>query len=202
MFPVNWGDVEESPESAVTELPPGMNIYDFNFIESPEGERWIVAFDDYGYLNLYNEKGTRVWRSKKDYGEGVKSYEKESDRSVVDVKTDDESTTIHSLQEWTVNDKIHVMGKSAIVIDRIPVSTKVPGLGIKRSQIVGLRWMGPSLEESPIFKDIPGNVKDISIIGDSVYVLAGPAMGFDIKRLFKGKSPVVSKLYVYSLKGM
>lgn len=202
LFPVAWGASEEGAEDVIAKLPPGVNIYDFSFIESPDGERWTVALDDYGHLNLYNEKGVRVWRSTNNYGEGVKSYEKESDLDTVDVKMDDESATVHSLKEWTVNDKIYVMGKSAIVIDRIPVSTKMPGLGIKRSQIVGLRWMGPSFEESPIFKDISGNVKDISIIGDNVYVLAGPAMGFDIKRLFKGKSPTVGRLYVYSLKGM
>jgi hypothetical protein len=202
LFPVSWGALKEASETGMTELPPGVNIFDFSFIESPEGEKWTVAFDDYGYLNLYTAEGTRVWRSKKGYGEGVKSYEKESNRSVVDIRSDDEDTTIRSLEEWTVNDKIHVMGRSAIVIDRILVSTKAPGIGVKRSQIVGLRWTGPSFEESPLFKDISGNVRDISIIGDRVYILARPPMGFDFKRLFKGKSPTINKLYVYSLKGM
>jgi hypothetical protein len=88
------------------------------------------------------------------------------------------------------------------VIDRIPLTGKAPGLGIKRSQIVGLRWIGPAFQENPVFKDISGNIRDIAILGDKVYILTRPSMGFDFKRLFKGKSPTINKLYVYSLKGM
>jgi hypothetical protein len=202
LFPVKWGALKESPKPLATELPQGVNIFDFSFIESSEGERWTVAFDDSGYLNLYNEKGTRVWRSATNYGEGAKSFKKETRRSAVDVRSTDSDTTMYSLEEWIVNDRIYVMGRSALVINRVLVSGKVPGLGVKRSQIVGLRWIGPAFQETPMFKDISGNVRDISIVGDKIFILARPPIGFDAKRLFKGKNPMINKIYVYSLKGI
>ena len=40
-----------------------MNIYDFTFINEPDGKRLVLAYDDAGYLNLYDE-GIRIWRSR------------------------------------------------------------------------------------------------------------------------------------------
>ena len=44
-----------------------MNIYDFTFINEPDGKKLVLAYDDAGYLNLYDE-GIRIWRSRGDYG--------------------------------------------------------------------------------------------------------------------------------------
>ncbi|MDI6728809.1 MAG: VCBS repeat-containing protein, partial [Thermodesulfovibrionales bacterium] len=38
-------------------LPEGVNIYDFQPVNSSDGKQAILSWDDRGYLNLYNEKG-------------------------------------------------------------------------------------------------------------------------------------------------
>jgi len=107
-----------------------------------------------------------------------------------------------SREEWMVNERIYLLGRSAVIIDRAPVQKRIPGIGIRNSQIMGLNWMENSFQEVPMFKDISGNVKDVSIIGDKIFILTRPPMGFDAKKLLKGKNPLINKLYIYSLTGV
>jgi hypothetical protein len=199
VFRVNWGaSATEAPE--VLDLPAGVNIYDFNFIETPEGERAVVAYDGGGHLNLYDAKGARLWRSAEDFGGAITTFKKKS-RGVVDLRTSDDSTVSYSLNEWAVNDKIYARGKSVFVVKRTPISSKAKGLGYKKSQMIALRRVGPSFQEVSMFGDISGNVLNLASIDERIFMLVRPPMGVDTKKLLKGKYPLINKLYIYSLKG-
>lgn len=200
VFRVHWGKGgADKPE--VLDLPKGVNIFDFNFIETAEGERATVAFDDSGRLNLYDEKGKKIWRSPESYGEPLIRFRKKA-RSTVNIRADDDTTTTYSMDEWSVKDKIHVMGRSAIVVKRIPLTEKAPGLGITGSQVMSLRQAGPAFQETAMIKDISGGITDMSLVGDRAYLLVSPPLGLDAKKLLKGKNPLINKIYIYSLKGI
>ncbi len=49
-------------------LPEGVNIYDFAYIEVPDKEKMVFAYDERGYLNLFDSNGLKVWRSKTSTG--------------------------------------------------------------------------------------------------------------------------------------
>ncbi|MDP2276647.1 MAG: VCBS repeat-containing protein, partial [Nitrospirota bacterium] len=65
VFKVAWDKGYKKGDNV--SIPRGVNIYDFTFIDEIGGKRLVLAYDDTGYLNLYDE-GIRVWRSRGDYG--------------------------------------------------------------------------------------------------------------------------------------
>ncbi len=201
LFRVNWGIQAEGDWPQVLELPEGVNIYDFSFVRGEDDQRVIIAYDDFGHLNLYDEEGKNIWRSRESYGDSVFAFQKKA-RSPVNIKPEDNTVTIHSQDVWTVKRKIHVIGKTAFAVKMIPVSSTVPGLGIKASEVVGLRMTGPSFQETSVIKDVSGGITDMSIVGDKAFLLVNPPLGIEAKKLLKGKNPLVNKIYVYSLKGI
>lgn len=201
LFRVNWGRQAGGDWPQVLELPEGVNIYDFSFVRGEDDQRVIIAYDDFGHLNLYDEEGKNIWRSRESYGDPVFAFKKKA-RSPVNIKPEDDALTIYSQDVWTVKREIHVIGKTAFAVKRIPVSGTVPGLGIKASEVVGLRMAGPSFQETSVIKDISGGIADMSIVGDRAFLLVDPPLGIDAKKLLQGKNPLVSKIYVYSLKGI
>ncbi|MGD2079625.1 MAG: VCBS repeat-containing protein [Nitrospirota bacterium] len=201
LFRVDWGGGAASELPRVLELPEGVNIYDFSFVRREDGERVVIAYDDLGHLNLYDEEGKKTWRSRGSYGDPAFAFKKLA-RSPVNLRQDDDTTTVYSRDSWSVKRKIHVIGKTAFAMRRIPLSERAPGLGTKSSEVVGLRLTGPSFQETTIIDDIPGGIADMSVAGDRAFLLVNPPLGIDAKKLLKGKNPLVSKIYVYSLKGI
>ncbi|MEK6673082.1 MAG: FG-GAP-like repeat-containing protein [Nitrospirota bacterium] len=171
-------------------LPKGVNIYDFARIDGPGGADHILAFDDGGYLNLYNESGQRIWRSINDYGGFLNTFKRDGyNEPAVDEVS------------WSVKDRILRSNNEFITIKRILVTDKVRGLGYKSSQIKSLRWTGFTMEESSLISDISGAVSDFVIVGDKLAAVSRPMFGFKLQNILKGQDPRGGFLYIYSIKG-
>jgi len=169
-------------------LPPGVNIYDFAPIEAPNSEGYILAYDDAGYLNLYNTTGLRVWRSSEGYGGFLTTFKKAAPTIMVD------------RGEWAVKDRIFLRNSESIVAKRIPLANMAKGIGYKRSQIRVLWWTGLSMEERTIIDNISGGIQDYTLAGDRLIVISRPLFGIKPKNILKGENPLGSMLYVYSIK--
>lgn len=173
----------------VIKLPKDVNIYDFTYLPGPDGTKNVLTYDNSGHLNLYNENGLRVWRSKDDYGGFQKTYKRAAPTVMVD------------RGEWAVKDKLFLRNRGAFVVKRIPLANMARGLGYKSSQIKMLWWTGLSMEENSLIDDISGGIFDYAIAGDRLIVLSRPMFGLKPKNLLKGENPLGSSLYIFSLKG-
>lgn len=200
VFPVEWGTSAGDGKPEALKIPQGINIYDFNVMTTKEGEKAVVAYDDAYHLNLYGEDGQWTWRSPESYGAPLLSFKKTAS-GTVNIRPADSNTTVYAKDEWNVKDEIHVIGRSAIAIKRIALVEQAKGMGFKNSQVIGLNWFGPVFQETPMIKDVSGNITGLAVIDEKLYLLVNPPMGFDAKKLLKGKSPVAKHIYVYSLKG-
>lgn len=169
-------------------IPQGVNIYDFIQIDDPDGNS-ILAYDDSGYLNLYDKTGLRVWRSNEGYGNFLNTYRKAAPTVVIDNG------------DWSVKDRLFIKNKEAIAIKRIPLARMAKGLGYKKSQVKALWWTGLSMEEKILIDDVSGGILDYAISGDKLMVLSKTLFGIVPKKIFKGENPFVNMLYIYSLTG-
>jgi hypothetical protein len=173
----------------LVKLPEGINIYDFQFIYSPDKKKAILVSDDNGYFHLYDEKGIRLWISNEDFGGHLIRFKKESLSPLVE------------RGYWHVKDKVTTYNNEIFVIKRKPLLGVAKGLGYKSSEIKGFLWNGFSVEERTVIKEISGEILDLAISKKNLYVIARPILGFDFKNILKGDNPLVTMLYIYSLKG-
>jgi hypothetical protein len=170
-------------------LPAGVNIYDFAPISGLDGMNYILAYDDSGYMNLYNKEGMRVWRSNADSGGFETTYKKDS------------PTIMVGRGVWAIKDRLLSRNREAFSVKRVPLANVARGLGYSSSQIKALVWTGLSMEERVLIDGISGSILDYTVVGDRLVVLSKPLFGFKVKNLAKGESPLGSLLYVYSLTG-
>lgn len=181
------GEVKAGDE---IKLPRGVNIYDFVYVDGSGAAKNVLAYDDSGYLNLYNEMGLRIWRSKDDYGGVLTTFKKAAPSVMVDRGA------------WSIKDRLFVRNRDSFAVKRIPLANMAKGLGYKSSQIKTLLWTGFSMEEGTLVDGISGAVQDYAFAGDKLVVLSRPLFGIKFKNIMKGENPLGSMLYVYSLKGM
>lgn len=170
-------------------LPKDVNIYDFVYLNESADRTLVLAYDDSDYLNLYDEKGGRIWRSKEDYGGLMTTFKRTSPTVMID------------RGEWSVKDRLSMQSREVFVIKRIPFVGSAKGLGYSKSQIKSLWWTGVSMEEAAVVEDIPGNVLDYALTGDRLVVLDRPSFGLKLQNIFRGESPLGSVLYIYPVKG-
>jgi len=187
VFTIVWSDGYKKGSNV--SLPKNINIYDFVYINEPDGRRLILAYDDSGYLNLYDDKGDRLWRSKGDYGGFLTTFKSIPPSGLVDSG------------EWSIKDRLVLQNREVFVIRRIPFVSMAKGLGYGKSQIKSLWWTGVSMEERIIVENIPGNVLDYTLADDRLIVLDRPLFGIKFQNILKGENPLGSVLYIYSLKG-
>ncbi len=187
VFAIAWSDGYKMGGNI--NLPKEVNIYDFVYINEPDGRRLILAYDDAGYLNLYDDKNSRIWRSKEDYGGFLTTFKRSAPSFLVD------------RGEWSVKDRLSLLNREVFVIKRIPLAGIAKGIGYSKSQIKGLWWTGISMEERAVIEDIPGNILDYTLAGDRLIVLSRPLFGIKLQNILKGENPLGSALYIYSLKG-
>lgn len=181
------GEVKAGDE---IKLPKGVNIYDFVYVDGSGAAKNVLAYDDSGYLNLYNEMGLRIWRSNDNYGGMLTTFKKAAPTVMVDRGV------------WSIKDRLFVRNRDSFAVKRIPLANVATGLGYKSSQIKTLLWTGFSMEESTLVEGISGAVLDYSLAGDKLIVLSKPLFGIKFKNIMKGESPLGTMLYIYSLKGM
>lgn len=170
------------------DLPKGVNLYDFVYIDDPQTGRLIFAYDEDGFLNLY-DKDMRLWRSKTYTGGFFTRFKKSSPALSI------------NQGEWSVKDRLFLKNKEVFAIRRIPLFEMARGIGYKKSQIRNFWWNGLSMEEGVLIDNIKGSVLDYAVAGDNIFVLVSPTFGFGIKpeNILKGKNPMGSKLYIYSM---
>ncbi len=169
-------------------LPKGVNLYDFVYIDDPQMGKLIFAYDDDGFLNLY-DKDMRLWKSKTNMGGFLTSFKKSSSALSID------------RGEWSMKDRLFLKNREVIVIKRIPLLEMIRGIGYKKSQIKNYWWNGLSIEEGVLIDNIKGSIIDYAVAGDKVLVLVSPTLGLGIKpeNILKGENPLGSKLYIYSM---
>jgi len=170
-------------------LPKGVNIYDFAEIEGPNSERFILAYDEKGFLNVFDGKGIRIWRSGAATGGFINTYKKQTTVSYMEGDT------------WSIKDRLLARSKETFVIQRVPLGDMIKGLGYKSSRIKSYWWNGFAMDERPLVDDIPGAAADQAIAGDKLLVISNPFLGLKFENLLKGESPLGSTLYIYSVRG-
>jgi len=168
-------------------LPKGINIYDFIYVDDPRTGRLILAYDDKGFLNLY-DKDTKLWRSKTDMGGFLTSFKKLSPSIPIDSG------------EWSIKDRFFMRNKEVLLVKRIPLVEMARGLGYKRSQIKTLWWNGLSMEEGILIDNIKGSLLDYAVAGEKIIVLVSPMLGIKPENILKGENPLASTLYIYPFK--
>jgi hypothetical protein len=187
VFAMNWdGDYKVGEKVA---LPPGIALYDFVIFLGAKNEKMVFAYDQDGFLNLYNEQGIRTWRSTKSTGGFRTGFKKKSTVSYIDKG------------EWTVKDRLISRKKEVLVAERIPLAKMVKGIGHKNSRIKNYWWNGFSMEKSILIDDINGTILDYALVGDKLIVLTSPLFGIKFDKILKGENPLITVLYIYSIAG-
>lgn len=170
-------------------LPKGINIYDFAYIEGEEKEKLVFAYDERGFLNLYDGRGTKIWRSGSSTGGFLTSFKKQSPSTIVETG------------EWSVKDRLGQSQREVMVIERTPLVDMAKSLGVKSSLIKDYWWNGVTMEENVVIERIRGAVLDYALSGDEMIVLTSPLLGLKFENILKGESPVGSVIYIYTIKG-
>jgi len=170
-------------------LPKGVNIYDFTFIEGADKEKMVFCYDETGFLNLYDAKGVRTWRSKTNTGGFLTTFKKET------------SVVFLDKGEWTVKDRLIPRNREVLGVQRVPLAEMAKGIGYKSSRIKNYWWNGFSMDEGVLVDGIKGTLLDYALAGDKMIVLASPFLGVKFENILKGENPLGAMLYIYSVQG-
>jgi hypothetical protein len=173
----------------ILKLPAGVNIYDFQRFTSPEGKQSIVAWDENGFLQVFNDQGLRLWISKEDFGGFSTTFSKESG-------------FIIDRGQWSIKDRLLVSNNEVLAPKRKPLLGISKSLGYSSSSIKGLWWNGSAVEERDFIENAGGDLLDYDILGDRLAVLTKDAFTTKALNIFKGESIFGVKLYIFSLKGI
>ncbi len=183
VFDIVWeGEYKKGSE---VKLPKGVNIYDFICFNDPQMGRLIIAYSEEGFLNLYDSRGIRIWRSKTNTGGFLTTFKKSAPSIMVD------------RGEWAIKDRLSLRDKKVLFIKRIPLLEVLTGLGYKSSQIKTLWWNGLSMEEGTLIDNINGSILDYTPVGDKIIVLTSPLFGIKAGNILKGENPLKTTLYIY-----
>jgi hypothetical protein len=170
-------------------LPKDVNIYDFQYIYSPDGRQAILAWDEDSRLNLYNEKGIKVWISNDDFGGFSSTFKKDSAMMIIEKGN------------WSIKDRLLSKNFELFAPKRKPLLGIARGLGYKGSEIISFWWNGNTIEERVFIEEFNEEILDYAILGDRMLVLAKPFLGLQAWKILKGENPLSSKLYIFSTKG-
>jgi hypothetical protein len=187
VFSVIWEGGYKKGDSL--KLPGGVNIYDFIYFNDPLKGRIIVAYDEQGFLNAYDDKNFRIWRSKDNSGGFLTKFKRSASTIMVDKG------------EWSMKDRLSLRSKDILSVKRIPLLEIMKQIGYKSSQIRRLWWNGFEMEEGVLIDNISGTVFDYALSGNEILVLSRPPLGIKPKNILQGESPIMTELSVYFDKG-
>ena len=188
------------------DLPKGINIYDFTYADDPQKGKVILAYDEAGFLNLYDSQGFKLWRSESNTGGFLTTFKKSySSRSSPLVKTGMEEFVNASEEtvdrgEWSIKDRLFVINNEVLFVQRNPLIKSMKAIGYKNSQIKNAWWSGLSMEEGTYIDKVSGTILDYNIAGGKIFVLASPMLGIQAGNILKGENPFQTTLYIYSIK--
>lgn len=187
-FKVNWRDGGQPKDATGIDLPAGVNLYDFIFVNTSTGQTAVLAYDGSEWLNLYGTDGTLLWRSSEKYGGFIKSFQKSA--LMPYVETD----------QWHISDRLVRRSNYAVTIKRMRENESIKGLGYDKSQIMGLTVTDPAVFENVIKDKVSGQALDFSVSGRNLYVLSSSYM-INPMNILKGTGLFTAELSVYTLKG-
>ncbi len=187
VFNVVWEGAYKKGDTV--KLPKNVNIYDFIYIDDPRTGRLVLAYDEDGFLNLYDDMDRKIWRSKSNTGGFLSTFKKSAPSAIVE------------RGEWAIKDRLFLRNREILLVKRIPLLKMLKGLGYRSSQIKNLWWNGLSMEEGVLIDNIKGTVLDYAPTGDKIIVLVSPLFGIKPGNILKGESPLRTVLYIYSIKG-
>jgi hypothetical protein len=186
VFDIVWeGEYKKGKE---IKLPKGVNIYDFIYLDDPQMGRLTIAYDEKGFIDVYDSKNVRVWRNKTNTGGFLTTFKKASPSIMVD------------RGDWAIKDRLFLRNSEVLFVKRSPFLEVIRGLGYKSSQIKTLWWNGLSMEESLLIDNIKGSILDYAVAGDKVIVLVSPMFGIKAGNILKGENPLKTMLYIYPMK--
>jgi len=187
VFSVVWDGAYK--KGNILRLPKGVNIYDFVYFEDPRAGRLLLAYDEYGFLNVYNGKDVRMWRSKTDAGGFLNSFTRKAPTTLVD------------RGEWSVKDRLFRRNNEILSVKRYPLVEMMRSLGFKKALVKKLWWNGLAMEEGVLIDNIAGTLFDYTVDGDRIMVLASPLFGIKPGNILKGENPLQTELIIYKMKG-
>ena len=170
-------------------MPKGTAIFDFQYVYTPDGRRGFFAWDDNGYLNLFNDKGVRIWASKEDFGGFADSYKKESQFIMIEKGS------------WFIKDRLVANNAEVLAPKRKSMLGFARSVGYSGSEIRSFWWNGITVEERGFLEEMSGNILDYTVVGDRILVLVKPYLLGQAKALLKGLNTTGIRLYVFSAKG-
>jgi hypothetical protein len=191
VFEAEWKDGGYHPASPL-DLPSNVNIYGFTFVDwNNDGNSHLAAFDDRGYLIVYDEQLARIWKSSDSYGKFALSFKKES------------SSLANPLVKWSVKGRllsVHTSrGQEIIVINKVPLVSTVPGLGSTGGEVYSLWWNGAAMDEQLMLSELPGTISDYWTDGSHLFIVSrGDILSF-LKNATSGELTKGSVLYYYNL---
>jgi hypothetical protein len=171
-------------------LPKGVNVYDFIYFDDARAGKLLIAYDNYGFLNVYDSQNKRIWRSKTDTGGFLTTFKKKAPTELV------------GEGEWSMKDRLFLKNGQILSVNRIPLVGMVKSLGFQKSQIKNLWWNGLSMEEGVLIDNIQSTLFDYSVVGDEIMVLASPLFGIKAGNILKGENPLKTELYIYEMGGI
>ena len=187
VFALVWeGDYKAGDK---VKLPKGVNVYDFTFIEGAGKEQMVFCYDETGFLNLYDSKGVKIWRSSANTGGFLTTFKKETSLEFLDKGG------------WSVKDRLVARNREVLVEQRIPLADAVRSIGYKSSRLKNYWWNGFSMDEGVLVDDIKGTALDYAVAGDNILVLSSPFLGIKFDNILKGENPLTTELSIYSVKG-
>jgi len=170
-------------------MPKGIAIFDFQYVYAPDGRRAFFAWDDNGYLSLYNDKGVRVWASKEDFGGFADSYKKESQIIMIEKGN------------WYIKDRLAANNAEVLAPKRKSMLSFARSVGYSGSELRSFWWNGITVEERGFLEELSGNILDYTTVGDRLLVLIKPYLLGQAKNLLKGQNVTGIRLYIFSTKG-
>ncbi len=170
-------------------MPKGISIFDFQYVYAPDGRRAFFAWDDNGFLSLYNDKGVRIWTSKEDFGGFADSYKKESQIIMIEKGS------------WSMKDRLVANNAEVLAPKRKSMLSFARSIGYSGSELRSFWWNGITVEERGFLEELSGNILDYTIVGDRVLVLVKPYLLGQAKSLLKGQNVTGIRLYIFSTKG-
>ncbi|GAB4487835.1 MAG: VCBS repeat-containing protein [Thermodesulfovibrionales bacterium] len=196
IYTMEWSDGTYKKGHALR-LPKNVNIFDFVYVENPGKERIVFSYDENGFLNVYDSRGVRVWRSAASIGGFPSTFKKPSSIAY----TESQEGNYVKGDTWSIKDRLNMKNREILVVQRIAATDYVKSIGYKLSKIKNYWWNGFAMEEGTVIESIPGTVFDYAVAGDKLVVVSSPFLGIKFDNILKGENPFVTNLSVYSVRG-
>ncbi len=169
-----WSGDKPAAGKAI-ELPKGMNIFGFAFVDFGEARPLLVAFDRDSKLAVYTGD-TVLWKSEEKYqavGSTVIKPLSGLDRVVGRSASDLDKTTANAVALSEKDREVHISGDILTIdidgngTDELVLPRNAPNPlfgGYKDGEIQSLAWTGSRLEPRWSVKDLKGPVLDIRVL--------------------------------------